>query len=401
MKVTVRQRGNRWQADIHVAPAGERTPERFRITAPPGVTSLSGAQRWAMETARRIAAEGRPHNTARARAEREAKVAAARRAYVPTLAEFWPVYLTHLEDERHKPNTIRAYEKSGRTRLLPMLGERRLDQVTELDVQRLRASMRDRSAWTVNQVLNTLAGVYTLASVHHPAVTAPRIARMKVPATDHLRFYAKEEAAALVQAATSTRPDRLAAILLGLDAGPRKSEGYALRWSDVDLEHDELTVRHSLCLGKLYPPKNGKTRRVPLTSRLADAITAMPRTSEWVLPRGKPRMPGVVNDYTNAPVSLTSTVRAVARRAGVPDHGPHSLRHTFATLLLAAGADLRSVQALMGHANITTTARYLHLLPGAERGAVDKLESLHERTPAGPATVTELAQARRARSTKT
>lgn len=66
MKVTVRQRKYRdrvaWSADIHVVPAGEQATERFRIAAPSTVTSRSGAERWAMEQARRIAAHGRPVN---------------------------------------------------------------------------------------------------------------------------------------------------------------------------------------------------------------------------------------------------------------------------------------------------------------------------------------------------
>ena len=56
-----------WTADLHVQPAGEPDAERFRITAPPTVTTRSGAERWAMERAKRIAVEGRPRNTKKAR----------------------------------------------------------------------------------------------------------------------------------------------------------------------------------------------------------------------------------------------------------------------------------------------------------------------------------------------
>jgi integrase len=388
VKVKVRQRKDgetvMWQADIHVTAKGCEAPERFRLNAPPTVTSKSGCERWAMEQARKIAAEGRPYSTRRAREERQQREEQERALNVPTLAVFWPLYLEHLEAERRAPNTILACEKSGRVHLLPPLGARRLDQVTELDVQRVKVAMKDRKPYTVNQVLNTLAGVLKLAKVHHPQIVIPRIQRVRLSGEQHIRCYSPVEAAALV--AKADRPDRLAGLLLGLDAGLRREEIPALRWVDVDLAAGTLHVRHQLYKGELRLPKFGKTRKVPLTASLRAALLSLSRESEWVLPRGK---------TGKSAVDIESTVRAVARRAGVPNHGPHALRHTFATHALASGVDLRTVSALMGHASVVITARYLHLLPGAEAAAAVKLEEFHRQAhPPQPGTVTDLAQAR-------
>lgn len=131
---------------------------------------------------------------------------------------------------------------------------------------------------------------------------------------------------------------------------------------------------------ELNTPKSGRSRRVPMTSRLLAALRSLDRTDEWLLPRGRQMKPGVVTRYTNTPVDLGAVLRLAARQAGVPDLGPHALRHTFATLLLSAGADLRAVQQLLGHSSIAVTARYLHLLPGADRAAVVKLEAFARST---------------------
>lgn len=381
MKVTVRQRADAgkkpvWTADIHVAPKGAEAPERFRLSAPAGVTSRSGAQRWAMGEARRIAAEGRPWTTRKAREERLAREEVEKQEAIPTFGAFWEKFEDHILAERLKPNTVRSYKQIGTTKLLPLLRETRLDRVTSVEVQRLKSGMRDKAASHVNLALTVLAQVLKLAKAHHPAITIPPLTQVKNSRPDHKRFYSREQAAALVQAVRD-QPDRLVAILLALDGGLRKSEVHALRWVDVDLAHGEMTVRHSLCFGELLSPKSGRSRKVPLTRRLRSALGELGRGSEWVLPRAAPVRTKPGSRRANASVSLDAILAVAAKRAGVPNLWPHALRHSFACHLLSAGADLQAVSELLGHSSVAITAEaYCHLLPGADRAAVAKLEAV-------------------------
>jgi len=75
------------------------------------------------------------------------------------------------------------------------------------------------------------------------------------------------------------------------------------------------------------------------------------------------------------PNGLTNAFRSTCRKAGLGRLGPHVLRHTFASRLVMAGVDLRTVQELMGHKSILMTMRYAHLSPDHKRMAMETLES--------------------------
>ena len=104
--------------------------------------------------------------------------------------------------------------------------------------------------------------------------------------------------------------------------------------------------------------KGGKERLVPISSRAEEAVARwlehVPKSSLWLFPSGKKHL---------SRVRLFQLVRQMAADAGIaPERiSPHVLRHAFATHLLAGGADLRVLQALLGHADIATTQIYTHV----------------------------------------
>jgi len=182
------------------------------------------------------------------------------------------------------------------------------------------------------------------------------------PASRIPNAVSEDDAQKLVAAAES--PFERAMLLLMLTAGLRRSEVGAIRLEDAKLDDGLLLVRG----------KGAKQRMVPLMPQTAEAIRAYlasrPQTDHPYLflnPQAQ-RMP---HDLLNR------TLRRIIARSGLAKRiTPHMLRHTFATHLVRNGVDVRTVQELLGHADLETTANYLHSDTRAKETAVSLIATL-------------------------
>jgi integrase len=166
--------------------------------------------------------------------------------------------------------------------------------------------------------------------------------------------------------------------------GLRVSEALALRWQDVDLATGRLAVERSwdMRVGVIEPKSEAGRRRVPLAAILRDFLdqhkVATGRTDGLVFGRTETR--------PFEPVSLAARA-ATAWKAenvkreekGLDPLEPitlHEARHTYASLMIAAGVNAKALSTYMGHASITITYdRYGHLMPGNEEEAADRLDA--------------------------
>jgi integrase/recombinase XerD len=171
------------------------------------------------------------------------------------------------------------------------------------------------------------------------------------------RTLSPRETERLIEAAAGTSPRALrdsALVELLYGGGLRVSEAVGLERAAVDL--DERLVR---CLGK-----GGKERIVPIGRSAAEALRRY-------LARGRPYLdrrlrPELFLNARGGPLTRAGAfliVRRLAEKAGLEPERvhPHLLRHSFATHLLEGGADLRSVQEMLGHADLATTQIYTHV----------------------------------------
>ena len=139
--------------------------------------------------------------------------------------------------------------------------------------------------------------------------------------------------------------------------------------------------------------KGGRDREIPLSPTLLAALREYYR---WMRPKTY-LFPGTRNGWrADAPITtkvIWEAVRLAAGKAGIDKRvTPHTLRHSYATHLLEAGADLRTIQLLLGHADLSHTTVYLHLSRRHLHAAPIPLEQLHVMPPAGGAAIPSAAQ---------
>jgi site-specific recombinase XerD len=156
----------------------------------------------------------------------------------------------------------------------------------------------------------------------------------------------------------------------------RPSEQYSLIWSTVDLARKLVTIPKS---------KNGKTRHIPLNSVAVAAFQALQKRSL------NTASPVFVNMHGKALRGYKHWFDSAVSAAGVRDFTWYCLRHDFASRLVMAGVDLRTVAELMGHKTIQMTMRYAHLAPAHRLAAVERIVSqqVAQAEPSATTTATE------------
>ena len=289
-----------------------------------------------------------------------------------------------------RTNTFTSYVDVLDLYVRPSLGEKRLSDVRPLDLQEMYSKMQTRglSARTIRYAHTIFSSALEQAvkwriAARNPAaqVELPRMIRKEMSALS------PEEVARFLDAA---KEDSLGILFaFALATGLRPSEFLALQWKDVDLNTGIITVRRTLHRskggGRYYgEPKTVRSRRnIPLPSSTLRALVEHKRRQAEARLRAGAHYRN--NDLVFAtgdgtPLLLRNIIRRhfrpVLRRAGLPETlRLYDLRHTCATLLLAAGVHPKVASERPGHSSITLTMDvYSHVLPSMQQVATAKLE---------------------------
>jgi integrase/recombinase XerC len=279
---------------------------------------------------------------------------------------------------RASANTVKGYRRdllSFRTFLLERGAatnpERTEVSVAAIDADHIRnylGHLMKRATRATAQ--RHLAAIKSFFRYHEVTAGAPNPARsLRSPRREkHLpSIFREKEVTALIgdrpQAGDRAGFRDRAIVETLYSSGLRISELVALNWTDLDLEMGLLRVRHG---------KGNKERIVPIGEPALDAMDAWRRN----MPADKGNNAPIFTNLRGGRITTRSVELIVARRlarSGVANRiTPHGLRHSFATHLLDHGADLRSIQEMLGHSSLTTTQRYTHV-------SVNRLKEVYSR----------------------
>ena len=193
--------------------------------------------------------------------------------------------------------------------------------------------------------------------------------KRREPHRGALAFYSVEEVEALARALEVDTEGQQDAEMVRVSAygGLRLGELLALRWRDVDFAGRVLTIGRAMSAGFESSTKSGKVRRVPMPDQAAAALDRLSRRDDFT--GADERVFANPLGRTIDPSALRRRYRRAQATAGLVPLRWHDLRHTYGSLLAAAGVDLVKIKSAMGHSNIATTERYLHARPASEQAA--------------------------------
>ena len=304
-----------------------------------------------------------------------------------TVAAFMTKWLADAVLPSRRVRTHRLYSDMNRLYIEPNIGGTRLSKLMPLHVQGLysqleRAKKSPRLRQLVHGTLRNALGQALKWGLitRNPcdAIEKPRASRPTMTVLDAIQV------AALLKAA---RGDRLEALyVLALATGLRRGELLGLQWKDVDFDDHALMVNRTLVdlSGKLdvAEPKTATGRR---RVDLPESVTAaLWRHRKLMLADGCAASPWVFCDSDGGLLRASNVLRRsfapLLTKAELPHIRFHDLRHTAATLLLAAGVHPKVVQERLGHASIGMTLdTYSHVLPTMQRHAADQLNPIFRR----------------------
>lgn len=264
--------------------------------------------------------------------------------------------------EVNKETTTLEREKYTLNILMRTFGKKKLEEITQLEVERhIRNRRKQVKSSSCNRELSLLKDMLNKAVEWGCIASNParKVKTLKEPPGRIRRLNNAERERLLDEAKRSTNPIVYPLLVTALNTGMRKGELQKLTWDDVELTRNPvvITVKQS---------KNNETREIPVNDILLPVLLEHYHKNihaRYVFskPDGTP--------YGN----WRRTFETLFRNAGVKDFHFHDFRHTFASDLAEAGCNAYTIQALMGHKTLAMSARYTHLSLDTLKGAVDKI----------------------------
>ena len=323
-----------------------------------------------------------------------------------SVGDFLNLWATTVKRIELKDKSYDRLEQTINSDVIPFIGSIQLAALESLDVQKMLNTLQDsgRSYSSIKKAFDAVNASFKWGlSIKPPKVRENPCTGVKVPSKKlfkptQIKFYTEEEARAITEAALKKYPCGTphyplgGAIVLVLNTGIRLGELMALEWNrDIDIENRTLTVHHTVVRVKdrtkearrHYIVKeqestktdSGQDREIPLNDMALLALESLR------IETGKFKY--VLSTKAGNRKSARDIDKLMSRivlRAGFPEekvYGVHSLRHTFATLLLQRKVDIKTVSELLGHSSVDITYKtYIHVIKEQKRAAIASLPNI-------------------------
>jgi integrase len=265
---------------------------------------------------------------------------------------FWTEWVV---SRKNKPSEVESKKSIMKIHLKPEFGEMGLDEIDVSAIARFRAKLiqAKKSDKTINNILAVLSKALKYAEAARVIDHAPTVGLLKVERPE-IVAWSVEEYARLLAAAKTLDPIWYAAVCLAGEAGLRVGEIRALDWRrDVDLVAGTITVNQQTRRGKTTTPKGRTRRKVPMTATLLVALKSLDTI----------RTGFVIRTLDGEAMNDNETkyhCYRICRAAGLPEHGWHTLRHSFGTHAAMFGVNPWKLMQWMGHKRVDETMLYVH-----------------------------------------
>ena len=271
--------------------------------------------------------------------------------------------------------------------ILPVFKSKPLDKVTRGDIRDFLVAKigQDYSRSTICVFRDVMSGVFNYAIDEEVINVNPvsgitkrlELRRSRKPGIEPLT---KEEVSLFLDTCEKHYLEYYPFFLMAARTGLRLGELLAIRWSDIDFNSRYVWVRQSYRRGQFTPPKDGRDRKVDMSDQLAATLRKLlTQRKREALQKGLGEIHELVfHRGSGAPLEqnyVRRDFKRILKKAGLREIRPHDIRHTFASLLLTQGESPVYVKEQLGHSSIQITVDiYGHLIPGANKAAVNKLD---------------------------
>ena len=308
-----------------------------------------------------------------------------------TVGRWMDVWYENYAKIKVRPSSHQTYKGYIENHIKPNIGDIPLEKLTTLDLQRLYKTLlangrvdrleskgqpKGLSPKTVRNIHQILSSALKLAQEQRIILTNPAEG-CALPKVEHreMKTLPVEQLQSFLREAKDSGVFEL--YYLELATGLRRGELLGLKWEDIDLEHGDLRARRQIAR------INGKVVEAPLKTKNAYRTLPLAEDTISILKEQKKKVgnsPWVFPSATGGPISPDSVLHMlhrVLKRAGLPQVRFHDLRHTFATLALQNGVDIKTVSGMLGHFSAGFTLdTYAHVTTSAQKAAANTMGKL-------------------------